>query len=474
MPLRNLAWLLAVPGLFGLGLAVSYSAPRPDRDYVLVRQVVDVLAEVDANYYRKLSDEEKQQLVEDMINGGLKKLDPHSEYMTSDQLKRFESDSEGSFGGIGILLAIDPATKFLKVDHPMPGTPAYEAGLLAGDLIVKVGGTSTQNNTIPEARKLIAGEPGTPVTLTIRRAGRNPTDQDVTVTRARVSHHPVSGVRRRADDPNRWEWFLDKPSGIAYIRLTTFNELTAKELKAAVEEIERAGGKGLILDLRDNGGGLLSQAIEVVDLFLSEGKIVSTHGRNADKQRVFEAKKGNNVFEPAAQRPMVILVNDNSASASEIVAAALQDHKRAVIVGERTYGKGSVQKLLRLGGDPPAAVKLTTERWWRPNGENMDRGLAAKDKPDVWGVKPDIEVPMTMLEKARADWEFYRTQWVGGKPGMPGVAPPTPPKEPNISGLMSPLRALATPNAPPVPSTVPPFVDPQLHKAVEVLKGKLK
>ncbi|MBY0458036.1 MAG: S41 family peptidase, partial [Gemmataceae bacterium] len=393
MPLRNLAWLLVVPGMIGLGLAISLSAPPPDHDYKRVRQIVDVLAEVDANFYRELTEEEKQKLVEDMINGGLHELDRHSEYFNPKQLKQFETDAQGSFGGVGILLTLDPPTKFLKVRHPMPGTPAYDAGILADDLIVKIGDKSTEGLTVDDARKLILGEPGTTVTITTRRAGRNPADADVTLTRAQIAQHPITGVRRRADDPTRWEWTLDKAQGIAYIRIGAFNELTTKELKAAVEEAERDGAKGLILDLRENPGGLLSEAIGVADLFLTEGRIVSTRDRR-EKERAFDAKKDGTLFLPAAQRPIAVLVNDGSASASEIVAAALQDHKRATIIGERTYGKGSVQKLFRLGTPTDqSAVKLTTETYWRPSGVNIDRARASRDKDkdaaDTWGVKPD-------------------------------------------------------------------------------------
>ena len=462
MPLRNLAWLLIVPALVALGLAVSYSAPAPDKDYQRVRQIVDVMAEVDAHFYRKLSDEEKQQLVEDMINGGLQKLDRHSEYMNAEQLKRFEAESEGSFGGVGIVLTLDATSKFLKVDHPTPGTPAYDAGIVAGDLIVKVGDASTEGTTVPDSRKLITGEPGTKVTLTIRRAGRTPADEDVALTRARIPQHPVSGVRRRADDPNRWEWFADKPNGVAYVRLSTFNELTTKELKAALEEIEKEGGKALVLDLRDNGGGLLNQAIDVCNLFLTEGQpIVTTRGRAAEKERVFKAEKGKTVFQPAEQRPVVVLMNDQSASASEIVASALQDNRRATVVGERSYGKGSVQKLLRLQfGDDKAAVKLTTETYWRPNGQNMDKRLAPKDKPDEWGVRPDVEVPTTKEEKLRADVEQLKLHWVAGKPSVVG---PNPPAAPTPKGL----------DGKPLVDDAQPFVDKPLNAAVEALKKKL-
>ncbi len=473
MPLRNLAWLLIVPALVALGLAIGYSAPRPDTDFDRVRRLVDVMSEVDTNFYRKLTDEEWKQFTEDMANGGLQRLDRNSEYLNAAQLKQFEAETEGSFGGIGIVLAIDQPTKFLKVDHPLPGTPAYEAGIIAGDLIVRVGDKSTENTTVPDARKLITGEPGTQITLTVRRPGRVPLDQDVALTRARVAQHPVSGVLRRADDPTKWEWFADRPAGIGYVRVTGFNDLTTKELKAAVDEIERGSGKGLIIDLRGNPGGLLTQSVDVANLFLPEGKpIVATRGRDPGKSREFKAEKDREVFRG---RPIVVLVDEHSASASEIVAAALQDHQRATIIGERTYGKGSVQKLLRLGGegDQKAAVKLTTETYWRPNGQNMDKKLATKEKPDEWGVRPDVLVPMTLDEKERSAWDYYRAQWVAGKPSVVGPNPPAAPVPKAPGSMVHSLRALVSPGAPPLPSSAKPAEDVQLKVAVAELKKKI-
>jgi carboxyl-terminal processing protease len=462
MPLRNLAWLLVVPALFAVGLALCYSAPRPDNDYSRVRQLVEVMAEVDANFYRKLSDEEWKEFVESMINGGLHKIDRHSVYMNATVLKQFESDNEGSFGGVGIVLGVDPETKLLMVSHPMPGTPAYEAGVLANDLIVKVGDTGTANMTIPDTRKIITGEPGTKVKLTMRRPGRA-TDEVVELTRGRIPQHPVTGVRRRADDPEKWDWFLDRAAGIGYVRLSTFNELTTKELRAAVAEIEKDGGKALVLDLRDNGGGLLNQAIDVANTFLPGGAtVVSTRGRDPERTRTFKAENGRELLRPAEQRPVVVLVNGESASASEIVASALQDHKRAVIVGERSYGKGSVQKLYRLGGEGEreAAVKLTSETYWRPSGLNMDKLLTPKDKPDEWGVKPDVEVQTTKEEKLRGDVELFKVQWVAGKPSAVGPNPPAAPTPKGADGK-------------PLVDDSKPFEDRQLKAAIDAIKKKL-
>lgn len=462
MPLRNLAWLLVVPGLFALGLALCYSAPRPETDYNRVRRIVDVMAEVDANFYRKLTDDEWREFTESMINGGLHRIDKHAMYFNAEQLKQFEADNEGSFGGVGIVLGADPVTKLLMVSHPMPGTPAYDAGVLANDLIVKVGDKSTENMTVPDSRKLIMGEPGTKVSLTLRRAGRA-ADETVELTRGRIPTHPVSGVRRRADDPAQWDWFLDRAAGIAYVRVATFNELTTKELRGALDEIESAGGRALVLDLRDNGGGLLNQAIDVCATFLPAGApVVTTRGRDPSRERAFKADKGKEKFAPAAQRPVAVLVNGDSASASEIVASALQDHRRATIVGERTFGKGSVQKLLRLGGegDREAAVKLTTETYWRPSGANMDRFLTSKDKPDEWGVKPDVEVPTTREEKLRVDVEALKAQWVAGKPSAVG---PNPPPAPTPKG----------PDGKPVIDDTKPFEDRVLKAATDLLKKQL-
>ena len=464
MPLRNLVWLLTVPAVILVGLAISYSAPAPDKDYKLVRQVVDVLAEVDANYYRELSDEDRQKFVEDMINGGLHELDPHSEYLNEKKLKEFRTSSEGSFGGVGINLATDPKTSFLKVGYPMPGTPAYDAGLVANDLIVKVGDRSTEGMKIEEARKLITGEIKTAVTLTIRRDGRTPPEFEVALTRGRIEIHPVTGVARLKADPTRWEWFADPAHKIALVHVQAFSDLTTKELRAALAEIEAAGGRGLILDLRDNPGGLLNEAIDVANLFLPEGrKIVSTRNRRGS-ERSFSATKAGSMFLPTADNPraMAVLVNRHSASASEIVAACLQDHGRAVVVGERSYGKGSVQKLLYLKPDETSAVKLTTETYWRPSGKNIHRSPNSKET-DEWGVRPDpeLEVPTTEEERVRYAVEMRKMDYVAGKPGVVGPNPPAPPPVPK------------GPDGKPMVDESKPFDDRVLNKAVDVLRQKV-
>jgi carboxyl-terminal processing protease len=301
--------------------------------------------------------------------------------------------------------------------------------------------------------------------LTIRRAGRNPNEFPIALTRAEIPLHPIAGVSHRSDEPSRWNWFIDPQNKIALVRITTFNELTAKELKAAVEEIERDGGRGLIIDLRDNGGGLLSQAVEVADLFLTEGKIVTTKDRHGGP-KLYTAKESGTLFLPADRKPIAVLVNDHSASASEIVAAALQDNKRAAIVGERTYGKGSVQTLFRLSPDQRTAVKLTTQTWWRPSGKNMDKLGAPSQNPDEWGVSPDegLSVATTPGEKVRYELEeMHKVRYVAGKPDVvgPNPPPPTPVKAPR--GLDGKLLW----------DESKPFEDLPMNRALDYLRKKL-
>jgi carboxyl-terminal processing protease len=445
----NLAWVVVVPALVAIGLVVNATAPPPDRDYQLVRSVVDVLAEVDRHYVRELTPDEKKKLVEAMINGGLEKLDEHSQFFNEDQLKAFDTQTEGHFGGIGVLLDRDPKTSFLRVQSPVPGTPAYDAGVLAGDLIVKVDGKPVEALREDEVRGLIKGKPGTDVTLTVLRAdSKEP--RDFTLTRAVIEIHPVKGFARNAADPAKWDWLADPADKIALVRLVGFSERTDKELKDAVADAEKQGARALILDMRDNPGGLLSQAVAVSDLFLTEGTIVATgdrrRGPNEPPRRTYTAHAEGTVFGPAATHPMAVLVNRNSASAAEIVAAALQDNRRAVVVGERSYGKGSVQKVFPLSHSQ-AAVKLTTEAWLTPAGKNIHRWPDSKPE-DEWGVRPDAgdEVPLTDADRVAYYKHLRDLEIVAGKPG---AAPPA------------------------VNEAVKAFADPVVAKAIALLKAKL-
>jgi len=280
----NLAWLIAVPMIVLTGLVLTEAAPNNDRDkdYKLVKTVVDVLAEVDNHYVRELNDEQKKKLVEDMINGGLEKLDRYSSYMNSEELKQFETQTEGNFFGVGIQLGTDPKTGYLMVISPMVGTPAYEAGVLAGDIITKIDDKSTDGMKINEAVKMIQGKEGTQVKLTVLHEAAKEVQQ-IPITRARIEIKSVMGSKRSEQDPTKWDWIVE--DGIGYIRLVQFIDHTTDDLRKAVAAAEQAGAKALVLDLRDNPGGLLSSAIEVSDAFLTEGAIVSTRDRNNRGQK---------------------------------------------------------------------------------------------------------------------------------------------------------------------------------------------
>jgi carboxyl-terminal processing protease len=447
MSRTNLFWLLGIAAVAVFGFAVSYSAPtrEKDKDYELVRLVVDVLHEVRERYVVDIDPERERKLVEDMINGGLERLDPHSTYINPREYRQFDKQSEGKFGGVGIQVGIDPQNRgLLTVISPMVGTPAYEAGVLAGDVILKIDGKSTETLRMAEAVDLIQGEPGQKVVLTVLHEGtREPVD--VPIVRAVISVPSVLGDLRKPDNPKEWDFLLDKENKIGYIRLTNFSKTAAAELREVVQGLEAQGVRGLVLDLRNNPGGLLKSAVEISDLFLTEGRIVSTKGRN-HREEVYDAKPEGTLLLPAERYPMAVLVNKYSASASEIVAAALQDHGRAVVVGERTYGKGSVQNIIMMEHET-SALKLTTASYWRPSGKNIHRFPDSKETDD-WGVKPDPKLEVPMKDEERLEYLRYRNDRdvVRAKP-----------KAPDKDGKEK-----------------TPFVDHVLDKALEHLKKEIQ
>jgi carboxyl-terminal processing protease len=461
MSQKNLAWLIVVPAVVLFTGVMTYTAPPPEQDYKNVRTLVDVIAEVDKSYYRELTDDEKKKLMEDMVNGGLKGLDPYSQYYNEEQLKQFTQDNKGTFGGIGVTLGVDPKTDELTLDSVLPDGPAAEK-LRAGDVILKVNGEAI-DPTRSDPRGKIKGDPGTDVTLTVRRAGvKEPFE--VTVTRQVIQIHPVKGVRRvpKPNDPSKWDWdyMADPDAKIAMIRLTDFTGVSADEMKAALKACEAAGARGLIIDLRNNLGGLLDQAEKIADLFLAEGHIVRTRDRH-DHGRDLKAGKDGTVWEDRAKMPVAVLINGDSASAAEIVAAALQDNGRAVVVGERSYGKGSVQKTFPLDGGK-ASVKLTSEIWLTPSGKHIQKKPNAKPE-DEWGVRPDAgyEVKMTDDQFVQMILHQRAAEVVRDKPTDP--EPKTdPPKEPPADP--------AKPKRPELPKLDPTFKDPVVEKALEHLR----
>ncbi len=281
---------------------------------------------------------------------------------------------------------------------PLVGTPAYRAGIQAGDRIVKIEGEPTKGVDIEEAIRRLKGEAGTTVSFTVVHELENK-EETVTLKREIIHVDTVLGDRRKPND--EWDFVLDPDKRIGYIRLTAFSRDTASDLKKALDELIAGNIKGLILDLRFNPGGLLTSAVEISDIFLPAGKIVSTKGRTTP-EKGWEAKK-EGTYEGF---PMVVLVNRYSASASEIVAAALQDHKRALVIGERTWGKGSVQNVIELEAGK-SALKLTTASYQRPNGHNIHR-FPEDDENDEWGVKPNDGYEIKLSERELGQLVQYR------------------------------------------------------------------
>ena len=342
--------------------------------YELQKLLVDTLDQVERNYVKDIS---RRQLIEAAIKGVLGELDPYSGYIGPEDMNQFRDTVESEFGGIGIRISTE--NHQLRVLSPLVGTPAYKAGVLAGDRITKVSGESTKGFRIDDAVKRLKGKPGSEVTITVIHPGKSE-EEEITIVRQMIQVETVLGDHREADDS--WSYVVDEGKRIGYIHVTAFSRGTAGELRKQLTELKKAGVRGLILDLRFNPGGLLSSAIEVSDMFVPKGRIVSTEGRNT-KTRVWDAKDGDTFNE----FKVVVLVNRFSASASEIVSACLQDHGRAVVMGERTWGKGSVQNVIELEGGG-SALKLTTATYHRPNGKNINRLPDSKDD-DEWGVTPN-------------------------------------------------------------------------------------
>ncbi|QDU30372.1 Carboxy-terminal processing protease CtpB precursor [Anatilimnocola aggregata] len=362
--------------------------PQDTLDYELLRLFTDSLDQVERNYVKEI---DRRELLEAAIKGMLTKLDPYSSYIPPNDLEKFRSSVENEFGGIGITVSVESGE--LTIISPIFRTPAFNAGLRGGDVIMEIEGQPTKGITLDEAVKRMKGKIGTPVKIKVKHVSEDRV-AELEVKRELIRVDSVIGDHREADFT--WNYFLDGDKKIAYIRITNFARHTADDLRQVLGDLTKAEMKGLILDLRFNPGGLLSTGIEVCDLFVDEGKIVSTAGRNAP-ERVWKAKKEGTFGDV----PMVVLVNHYSASASEIVAACLQDHNRATVIGERSWGKGSVQNIVELESGK-SALKLTTAGYLRPSGKNIHRHEGDKDE-DEWGVKPNegFEVKTSKDEDTR-------------------------------------------------------------------------
>ena len=348
-------------------LALPQAAPAQSNSsetYRLLNLFGEIFERVRTDYVEGTED---RKLIEDAINGMLTSLDPHSSYMPPKSFRDMQVQTRGEFGGLGIEVTMENG--FVKVVSPIDDTPAARAGLRPGDFVTHIDNEPVLGLTLQEAVEKMRGPVNSNIKLMVRRGGTDPFE--VTLTRAVIR---VQSVRSRVE------------GDLGYVRITSFTEQTESGVKNAIDRIrQQAGGKlrGLVLDMRNNPGGLLDQAIAVSDAFLDKGEIVSTRGRRNDEAQRFNAKPGDLLN----GLPIVVLINGGSASASEIVAGALQDHRRAILLGTRSFGKGSVQTIIPMGNQ--GAIRLTTARYYTPSGRSIQ----------AQGIDPDIVVEPARLEK---------------------------------------------------------------------------
>jgi len=338
-----------------------------------VRMFTQALDRIRMSYVEDVDDEV---LLENAIRGMLAGLDPHSSYLAASEYDSLQETTTGEFGGLGI--EVGQENGYIRVISPIDNTPADRAGIQAGDLIIRIDGQPLQEILPEEAAGMMRGEPGTDVTITVVRDGQ-PAPFDVTITREVIS---VASVRHRSLEP-----------GYGYIRIAQFRANTGDEVVDAINDLgeENTELKGLVLDLRNNPGGVLPASVAVVDAFISEGTIVTTKGRLTESEMSFDATRSN----PGGDIPLVVLINEGSASASEIVAGALQDHGRAIIMGSRSFGKGSVQTVLPLSEN--RAIKLTTSLYYTPSGRSIQ----------AFGIDPDIVVEEALVTRVDRNSATY-------------------------------------------------------------------
>ena len=357
--------------LIFLILIVNSSHAENNKDlYEKLDSFGDVFDLIQKNYVEDVEDEK---VIEFAINGMLQALDPHSGYMNTDQYIEMREETEGEFGGLGIEVTMENG--FIKIITPIDDTPAAKAGVMPGDYITHINGESIQGQSLQESVEKLRGLVGTSVKISIARAG----EEEVLIKSIKRAIITVQAVKFRRED------------NVGYIRLISFSEQAGKGIKKAIKDLQKEIGEknisGFVLDLRNNPGGLLGQSIDVTNHFLSSGEIVSTKGRDKRNIARFDASKGD--FTNG--KPLILLINEGSASASEIVAGALQDHKRAIILGAQSYGKGSVQTIFPL--NDRSAIRMTTALYYTPSGDSIHR----------IGVTPDIEVKSDFSSENKED-----------------------------------------------------------------------
>ncbi len=360
--------------IFVCGTGLQLKASQVD--YTLFDPLVDAIDLIQKHYVKEI---DSDKLVAGAINGILHELDMHSEFIPAIDVDNYQKMTTGSYEGIGV--GIENRDGQLKIISPFEGSPADKAGIRAGDVILQIDGKDTNNISDTQAVKELTGPANTEVILKVLREDN--TEEEIKIKRQKISLPSVTGWRRNSVD-NQWDYILDDEKKIAYVRLSQFTENSAQEFTDAIDHCLAKNCQAIILDLRRNPGGLMSSAVEIVDSLIDEGVIVSTRG--AHSMAKAERATSSSTY---PKFHMAVLINQASASAAEIVAGALQDHNRAVIIGERSWGKGSVQRLFKLQ-DSGAAVKMTTDYYYLPKG----RCVHKLPNADEWGVEPDIKETM--------------------------------------------------------------------------------
>ncbi len=492
----------SLPGADTEPAAPAAQAPSPSTagrsdladERELIRLFADTLEQVRDKYVE--SNVTDRELIEAAIQGMISRLDPYSNYIPPEELDQFRKGVEREFVGIGI--QVSERDGQLEIISPLFGTPAWRGGLRAGDKILRIDETSTRGLSIDDAIKLMGGEAGSEVSVTVlHNDGRQA--ETVKLVRERIQQPTVLGFHRSKEGV--WDYFCDTEQKIAYVRILAFSRNTSHDLQEVLERLLNEGMRGLVLDLRFNPGGMLSEAIKVCDLFLHEGRIVSIEGRSTPAQ-AWDAQDEGTLIPRGF--PVAIMVNRFSASAAEIVSACLQDNKVATIVGERTWGKGSVQNIIELEKGK-SALKLTTAGYHRPSGKNIHREADATET-DEWGVHPDDGFALRLSNRemedlgilyAQRDELISRGAEAGGEEPATDVesssdsttdasdAPPTAPGDTGEAGEAEVKPAAEVPDEDPAAqSTAPPastgtsgdqghVVDRQFDKALEVVKSKI-
>ncbi|HEY8668852.1 MAG TPA: S41 family peptidase [Tepidisphaeraceae bacterium] len=435
------AWLVSVVLLALLAFNLQGSMAQRDDDYSFVRTLVDIHRQVANNYVEPV---DEQKLREGAIDGMLGQLDPFSVYIPAAKQEDFDRMLEGSFKGVGIQLNQTDNGQ-VEVVTPIDGSPAFKAGVMAGDIILKVNGESIEGLKLPEVIKKVGGKLGSEVTLTVKHATGE--EAELKMKREEIVVPTVKGYGRTKE--NSWDYYCCDDPKIAYMRITQFTPDTADRVKDVLVGSKEAGAglmeqgmNGLILDLRFNPGGRLDQAVALIDMFIDKGVIVSTKGRNRPEHIETATAAGTLPY-----FPMIVLVNEHSASASEIVAGSLMDNHRAVVIGQRTYGKGSVQELIGLeskGGE----LKLTVAYYYLPSGRLVHRRKDATD----WGVLPQIIVPMDPNQERIAMQARYESELMR-RPLLPKATT----QAPTTVTSTQPAAATSQPT------------DPQLQRAIDTM-----